>query len=264
MVRDPNARPRSVSADFVAGASAALRGLRLAASTAEVRKTYLQLVAAVVGIAGVFDVLGIWAVLHLTARDGTETWWAALTLVLLRIAGIGIVLLAAPLLGLFAVNVAFPLLGERVFYAGMAQVAPERASELRARPGMPPFRAVLDNLVRFILFVGLGLASFVVSLVPVVGAVAGPVLQAYFTARALGWELLDPWFDKLEMQFDAQHDYVRRHRAAIVGFGFPLGLVMAVPLVGPLVFGLAQAAAGVLVTEVLDPDAVELAETAPS
>jgi uncharacterized protein involved in cysteine biosynthesis len=88
--------------------------------------------------------------------------------------------------------------------------------------------------------------------VPVVGSIGGPVLQAYFTARALGWELLDPYFEKLQMSFDAQHVFVKQHRAPLVGFALPYCFVMAIPLLGPFAFGLAQAAAGVFTREILE------------
>ena len=56
------------------------------------------------------------------------------------------------------------------------------------------------------------------------------------------------------MRWEAQRDYLQSHRPALIGFGLPWSAVFAIPLVGALVFGLAQAAAAVLVAEVLEPD----------
>jgi uncharacterized protein involved in cysteine biosynthesis len=232
--------------------NAALRGLSLASESAEVRGTYAKLVAAIFVLAAWIDVGGIWAVWHLTATDPETGWLALVGLWLLRIAGTLIVLLVAPLLGLFVVNTAFPFLAEGVFFAALRQVAPARAAELAAAPGMSFARGVGINLVRMAMFLGFTALSFVVSLIPAVGAVAGPALSLYFTSRALGWELLDPYFDKLQLDFAAQRRFVAEHRAPMIGFGVPVSLLMAIPLAGPLLFGLSQAAAAVFVADVLE------------
>ncbi len=235
-----------------AGFRAAGRGVRTVLETPEIGKTYLQLVAALFVLVAALDVAGIWAVLHFTPVDGAETWWTLIGLWLLRIAGLAIVVLAAPIIALFTVNTAFPFLGERVFLAGVRAVSPDRADQLAALEGLPLRVSVPQNLIRMAMFIGLSIFAFAVSFIPLVGAVLGPLLQVYFTARAFGWELLDPYFEKLEVRFDAQRDFVRHHRAALVGFSLPFSLVMSLPLVGPLVFGVAQAAAGTLVVEVLE------------
>lgn len=238
--------------EFSAGLRAALRGLRVAGRSPEVRTTYARLVAVIFILAAGLDVGGIWAVWHFTAVDPSSAWWVLVGLWMLRIAGIVIVLLVAPLVAFFLVNTFFPLLSERVFFAALRVVAPERAAELQAREGMPISRGIAVNLTRMVLFLGLTVATFAVSLLPAVGALLGPPLSMYFTARAMSWELLDPYFDKLQMDFAAQRRFVHEHRPALVGFGLPMGLVMAIPLAGPLFFGLAQAAAAVLVADVLE------------
>jgi len=234
------------------GLRAAGRGVRRVLDTPEVGKTYLQLVAVLFVLAGVLDVLGIWAVLHFTPIDGGDSWWAVAGLWLLRIAGLLLVVLMAPILALFVTNTAFPMLGERVFLAGVRAVDPARADQLAAIEGLPLRVSVPQNLIRMAMFLGLSVVAFGVSLIPVVGSILGPVLQAYFTARALGWELLDPYFEKLEVRFDAQHAFVKQHRGPLIGFALPFSLVMSIPLLGPLLFGVAQAAAGTLVVEVLE------------
>lgn len=248
----PASRGTLVHGTLVQGVSAAWRGFKLATSNRDVGRTYLLLAGVVFAVALFLDVGGIWAIVHLTAPDGTESWWAALGMLLLRIAGIGIVLLAAPIIALFTVNTVAPLLGERVFLAGLRAVNPARADELANLKGLPMSTAVAQNLIRLVLFIGLSLGSLAVSFVPVVGSVAGPVLQGYFTARALGWELLDPYFEKLGYKFDAQHAFMKQHRSSMLGFALPYSFVMAIPLVGPLVFGVAQAATGTLVNDVLE------------
>ena len=235
-----------------AGLRAAGRGVRRVLETPEVGKTYIQLVAVLFVLASVLSAGGFWAVLHFTPIDGTESWWVLAAMWVARVAGIVIVALVCPILALFAANTLFPVLGERVFLAGVRAVNPQRADELAALEGLPLRVSIPQNLIRMGLFVGLSVFAFAVSLIPVAGVVLGPVLQVYFTSRALGWELLDPYFEKLEVRFDAQHAFVKQHHRPLVGFALPFSLAMSIPLVGPLLFGVAQAAAGTLVVEVFE------------
>ena len=244
--------PAGQPAGLLLGATTAWRGLQLALGAPQVKRTYLQLTTVILLLVLSLDVLGIWAVWSWTGGDGSESWWAALALVLLRIAGIGVVLLIAPILAMFVVDMLFPLLSERVFLAGMSTVAPDRATELAQIEGLPFTKALAQNFIRLLLFLGLSVVTFGISLIPVAGAIAGPALQVYFTSRALGWELLDPYFEKLSLSFDEQHRFVREHRNPLLGFALPFSFILAIPLVGPFVFGLAQAAAGVLVAEVIE------------
>ncbi|HWB77116.1 MAG TPA: EI24 domain-containing protein [Nannocystaceae bacterium] len=236
---------------LVTGASAAKRGLAIAWGSAQVRRVYLQLVLVLVAIATALDAAGIWAVVQWT-RGGDDGLWWTIAMVLLRIAGICIVLLVAPIVALFVVNGLFPFLGERVFFAGMRQIAPARADELSAREGLSFATGLFNALVRLALFLLVSVSLFVLSFVPVLGSIAGPVLQAWRTALALGWELLDPYFDKLGWTRAQQRELLRRHQAPLLGFALPFVLVMAVPIAGPFVFGLAQAAIATLVIEVIE------------
>ena len=246
-----NATLGAAGSGLLAGVSAARRGAASAWASAAVRRVYVQLVLALVAVATVLDALGIWAVVAWT-RGGEESVWWTIALVLLRIAGICIVLLVAPIVALFVINALFPFLGQRVFFAGLRQLAPARADELEARPGLPFATSLVNTLVRLVLFLVTSAALFVLSFVPVLGSVAGPALQAWRTAIALGWELLDPYFDKLACTRQEQHAILSRHQAPLLGFALPFVVVMAVPIAGPLVFGLAQAAIATLVVEVIE------------
>jgi len=237
---------------FTAGLSAAWSGLHLSTRSVELRTTYVQLVAVLLLMASALDLLGIWAVLHFVPIEGDASWWATVALWIARVVGIVVVLLVAPLLSLAVVNVLFPFLGERVFIAGMRVVAPARAAELEALPGTPLVPSIVVAVARLMLFFALSGLAFLVSLVPVAGAVLGPLTQGFLSARGLAWELLDPYLDKLQLDFGQQRRFVATHRSALVGFGLPLMLLMAIPVVGPLLFGLAQAAAAKLVIDVIE------------
>jgi CysZ protein len=134
----------------------------------------------------------------------------------------------------------------------MRQIAPARAAALEAMPGRPLARTMIDALLRMLAFLGIGALLLVLSFVPVVGSVLGPVLQAWRSAFALAWELLDPYFDKLELDRTAQRTMLRAHQATLLGFALPFVFVLAIPIVGALAFGLAQAAVAMLVVEVIE------------
>lgn len=236
----------------VAGASAAWRGLAIAVRSPEVGRTYLRLSAVLAVVTVMLDMAGIACAWHWTQVPEDASRWLVVGLVLLRFAAFGIVLLAAPMLALFSTNAVFPFLSARAFMAGLAAVDPARAAELGGAKGLPLTTAAAQSLVRLLLFVAMSVGVFAISFVPIAGTVVAPVLQAYFTARALGWELLDPYFDKLGLGFDEQRKLVRDHQGALLGFALPWSFVMAIPFLGPVLFGLAQASAGVLVGEVVE------------
>lgn len=238
------------AAGFVRGLAAAMRGMPRALGSGEVRAAYgrlvLILMLATVALAGGM----IYSLWHFTGN--AEGWLAGIGGTALRIAGTAIALFAAPVLALFTVNIVFPLFAESVFFAGMRVVAPAQASALQAQPGLPIVTSVWLAVVLLLYFVGLSLMAFALAFVPVVGPVLGPLAQIWITAKTLGWELLDPYFDKREMRFGSQRDYVNARSKAIVGFAMPFVFVLAIPFVGPLFFGMAQAGAAMLLVEVLE------------
>lgn len=234
---------------FFSGLRAAASGMRIGAQSSEVRKTYFQLVLVLFLVGTLLTTAGIWSIWHFTAVGADAAWWSVIGWWAVRIAGLLIVLLAAPLIALTLVNAIFPFLGERVFLAAMRVVDPARADALAAMPGTPLTTATLIQIRRMVTFVALSIGVFLASLIPVAGQVLAPVLQTFVSARGLAWELLDPYFDKLQLSYDEQATFVAGHRASLVGFGLPLAWIMAIPLVGPMAFGLAQGAAAKLVAQ---------------
>lgn len=252
--------PVDPSPSAMSGAALAMRGLRLALQNAEVRRIYLRL-AVVLTITSILLIAGliyaIWALIPVPE----SSWWLALVWTL-RVAGTALTLLAAPMLALFIVNIVFPFLGEDVFLAGLRAVDAARADELAAAPGAGFAASTANSLRRLLYFIGATLLTFVVALVPVLGVVLGPLAQIWFGARMLSWELLDPYFDRRGLDHAGQRARMSAHRSAMFGFGAPWTLLFAIPIVGPLGFGLAQAAAALLVTDVLEPRARPAASAA--
>ena len=240
-----------VTASARSGASLALRGLRLALATPAVRKLYLRLALALV-LTSLALIAGlgyaIWALIPVP-----ESPWLLLLAWALRVVGTALAVLAAPLLALFAVNIVFPFLGEDVFLAGLRAVDPARADELAAANSAGLATSTVGSIRRLLYFIGVTLLIFMLALVPVLGVVLGPLAQLWFGSRMLSWELLDPYFDRRNLDYANQRVTMRAHRSTMFGFGAPWTLLLAIPIVGPLGFGLAQAGAALLVTEVLEP-----------
>jgi len=236
----------------VGGAALALRGLRLALASPEVRRVYLHLALTLVGTSlALMAGLG-WAIWALIPTPEDPALWLGVLLWTLKIGGTALAVMAAPLLSLFIVNIVFPFLGERVFMAGLKCVEPGRAAELEASAGVGFKTSVGSSLRRLLYFIGVTLLTLALTLVPVFGAVLGPAAQLWFTSRMLSWELLDPYFERRGLAYAAQRGLMKTHSTAMFGFGAPWTLLLALPIVGPLGFGLAQAAAALLVTDILE------------
>ena len=116
-------------------------------------------------------------------------------------------------------------------------------------------------LRRMIKFMLLSLGLFALGLVPVVGVVA-TLLQLWLTARTVAWELMDPYFDCLDIRYAEQKQFIARLQKPLLGFGFPVALLFAIPFAGPLCFGVAQAAAATFVAREFPVDPRET--TAPT
>ena len=107
---------------------------------------------------------------------------------------------------------------------------------------------------RFVKFLGLSVLLFVIGLIPVVGTLIASVGGLLLAARTVAWELLDPYFETLDIRHAEQRALIRRHQKVLLGFGLPIALLFAIPIVGPLMFGLAQVAGAVFVARELPVD----------
>lgn len=237
------------------GASAALRGLRFASAHPEVRAIYRRVMIVLFLASLALSALLLALLWHFTPIEPEASLWVELGLWLVRIAGALVILFASPILALTGVNALFPVLAERTFFAGLEVLAPAQARALMASEGLGFAAGLRLSLRRLLHFLAVTVLCFAVTLIPVIGAVLGPLLQISATARALTWELLDPYFDRRRMGYAEQRAFLRARRGAIIGFGAPLSLLLGLPIVGPLFFGLAQGGAAVLVAEVLGPEA---------
>lgn len=254
-------RSRGVGGMF-RGGFAALRGMRAALGNRDVHKVYLRftlaLLVASVLLGGLLG-YGVWVLTEpeaggFLARHGLDAL-ATGGLWILRVIGLVITAVAAPILAVILLGLVFPVFAEAVFFAGLRALDRPRAEALQGQPGLPIHTAVWKSVRILLHFLVLTVIALALGLVPVVGVVLGPAVQLWAAGKILGWELMDPFFDKKRMGYGAQKVYVRRRATAFVGFGLPWSFVLALPVLGPLCFGLAQAAAPALLVDVLEPGA---------
>lgn len=252
-------RPNPTQNPYARGFRAAIDGIKIALADDDVGRAYLKAAAVIFTLTLAIDIGAIWGLFTITAPPEDAAIWLLVVLWAGRILGSIAALLIGPILAIFTVNIAFPFFNEGVFLAGLRTIDPERAAALEAKPGMPLAPAAGIATWRLVKFVGLTIALFMLGLVPVIGSVAASVLQLWLTSRTVAWELLDPYFDRLDIRYAEQKTMVAQLRKPLLGFGLPVSLLLAIPLLGPLTFGLAQAAAGIFVAREMPVDPREVA-----
>jgi uncharacterized protein involved in cysteine biosynthesis len=240
------------------GARAAVDGMKLALRSKDVGHAYLRAAAVIFALTVVIDVGTIWSLFHFTSPAADAQLWLVVVLWIARVIGTAGLLLIGPLLAIFTVNTLFPVFNKELFLAGLRDVDPARAAALAAKPGMPLAPAMGIALRRMIKFVLLSVALFVLGLIPVIG-IGAALLQLWLTARTVAWELMDPYFDCLDIRHAEQKTFIDRLQKPLLGFGFPIALLFAIPIAGPLCFGLAQAAAATFVAREFPINARETA-----
>ncbi|PSR77231.1 transmembrane protein UsgS [Coniella lustricola] len=78
-------------------------------------------------------------------------------------------------------------------------------------------------------------------------------LQAYFSSRRLVRELLEPYFARVHFTSDQKRKWFRSREGLLFGFGIGFYILLRVPLLGVLIYGIAEASAAFLITKVTDP-----------
>jgi len=78
---------------------------------------------------------------------------------------------------------------------------------------------------------------------------AWPFLQILFGARAVAIESLEPYFTRFG--YDKIKVFEKDNRALIFGFSLPLLLLMSIPILGPIFWGLVQASAVLLLQKTI-------------
>lgn len=78
-------------------------------------------------------------------------------------------------------------------------------------------------------------------------------LQSYFASRSLVRELLQPYFARIPFTREQKRAWFRNREGVLFGFGLGFYAMIRVPLVGVLVYGIAEASAAYLITKISEP-----------
>ncbi|MCJ1338553.1 hypothetical protein MMC09_003842 [Bachmanniomyces sp. S44760] len=149
-----------------------------------------------------------------------------------------------------------------------------------------PKEAGLAFLFRFGRRAGISLAIYALSFLPVVGRfvlpaasfytfnnAVGPIpavvifgsgiflprryliifLQSYFSSRSLMRELLEPYFSRLRFSKEQRQMWFRDREGVLFGFGAGFYIFLKIPLLGVLIYGIAEASTAFLITKITDP-----------
>lgn len=78
-------------------------------------------------------------------------------------------------------------------------------------------------------------------------------LQTYFASRSLVRELLEPYFARVHFSKDQKRKWFRSREGLLFGFGIGFYTLLRVPLLGVLIYGIAEASTAYLITKITDP-----------
>ena len=78
-------------------------------------------------------------------------------------------------------------------------------------------------------------------------------LQTYFASRSLMRELLEPYFARIHLSKEQKRNWFRSREGLLFGFGVGFYTLLQVPLLGVLIYGIAEASTAYLITKITDP-----------
>lgn len=78
-------------------------------------------------------------------------------------------------------------------------------------------------------------------------------LQTYFSSRSLVRELLEPYFARVRFTKQEKRNWFHNREGLLFGFGIGFYIMLRIPLLGVLIYGIAEASAAYLITKITDP-----------
>ncbi|TKX21679.1 hypothetical protein C1H76_6175 [Elsinoe australis] len=78
-------------------------------------------------------------------------------------------------------------------------------------------------------------------------------LQSYFASRSLMRDLLDPYFKRVRYTPEQKKTWFRDREGVLFGFGVGFFVFLKIPLLGVLIYGIAEASTAFLITKITDP-----------
>ncbi|KAJ5210609.1 hypothetical protein N7491_010416 [Penicillium cf. griseofulvum] len=78
-------------------------------------------------------------------------------------------------------------------------------------------------------------------------------LHTYFASRSLMRELLEPYFWRIKFTPEQKRRWFRDREGVLFGFAFAFTVLLRIPYIGVLMYGIAEASTAYLVTKITDP-----------
>ncbi|KAL9114626.1 MAG: hypothetical protein Q9227_001304 [Pyrenula ochraceoflavens] len=78
-------------------------------------------------------------------------------------------------------------------------------------------------------------------------------LQTYFSSRSLMRELLKPYFQRVRLDSKQKKIWFIDRSGVLFGFSFAFAYLLKIPLLGVLIYGIAEASTAYLITKITDP-----------
>lgn len=78
-------------------------------------------------------------------------------------------------------------------------------------------------------------------------------LQSYFASRSLMRELLEPYFSRIKFSKEEKRHWFHDREGVLFGFGVGFYIFLRIPLLGVLIYGIAEASTALLVTKITNP-----------
>jgi hypothetical protein len=78
-------------------------------------------------------------------------------------------------------------------------------------------------------------------------------LQSYFASRSLMRELLEPYFSRIHFTKEEKKSWFHEREGILFGFGVGFYIFQRIPLLGVLIYGIAEASTAYLITKITDP-----------
>jgi hypothetical protein len=158
----------------------------------------------------------------------------------------------AVLVPLWALNISQkirPLQQNRLFIEGlrpldenMAELFNERMEQNTHLQKRSWFRAFIENIQESSSFLLYSTLLLLCSLIPVVGSIVAAIGETYLVAKSLSWRLMEVYMVGIQqMSFEQRKAFMARHQKILLGFSVPFTSLCAVPIVGPMFLGYAQA-----------------------
>ncbi len=242
--------------EFLAGVALLGRGLRLM-----LRRPRLFGLGAIPPAITSLILLGILVVVF-TELDPMVAWltpfadpWSAQLRVLIRVL-VGVTLVGGLVLIMVVTFTALTLTLGSPIYDKLSEAVEREfgpVPEYNEPLATGAARAVRQSITLIAVSVLVAALLFAVGFVPGVGQTVVPVVSAAFGGWMLSIELIGSTFERRRLLTLADRRVaMRRRRARVFGFAIPTFLLLAVPLLGVVVFPVATAAGTLLARQLLD------------